>query len=160
MEFIPIKDYEKYSINREGVVMREWKNGTKTEIKGSIGRNGYRMVSLTKQGKTKHFTVHRLLAIYFIPNPDNKPICDHINRDRSDNRIENLRWVTTHENCMNKTRTKYITSGTETIDKYTYTYHRVWWWEKIDEFEFKRRSKRFTDLEKAQAFLSITKTSS
>ncbi|MGL5056829.1 MAG: HNH endonuclease [Fusobacteriaceae bacterium] len=49
----------------------------------------------------KNVQIHRALALCFIPNPDNKPIVDHINIDSMDNRLENLRWVTISENAKN-----------------------------------------------------------
>lgn len=64
-------------------------------------KNGYFRVDLCKDGDKKHFTVQRLVAIAFIPNPENKPEVDHINRDPADNRLENLRWVTSTENKNN-----------------------------------------------------------
>lgn len=49
----------------------------------------------------KNRFVHRLIAEAFIPNPDNLPEVDHLNRNRADNRVENLRWVTHKENSRN-----------------------------------------------------------
>ncbi len=62
---------------------------------------GYFSVSLTKNKKTKLYLLHRLLAITFIPNPENKPQVNHINGIRSDYRLENLEWVTPQENTDN-----------------------------------------------------------
>ena len=59
--------------------------------------------------------MHRLIAEHFIPNPENKQQVDHINRDRTDNRIENLRWVTQCENQQNKGIQKNNTSGIKNI---------------------------------------------
>ena len=81
---------------------------TKSKIlKGFISAYGYAMVSLCKNGKKKHFQVHRLVAIAFIPNPENKPEIDHINTIPLDNRICNLRWVTRSENQNNPLTLKH-----------------------------------------------------
>ena len=63
--------------------------------------NGYYVVRLCKNGKMKNCKVHRLVAIAFIPNPENKAFVDHIDTNRSNNRVENLRWVTRQENYDN-----------------------------------------------------------
>lgn len=74
-----------------------------------LSKNGYEMVSLSKDGKEYSFKVHRLVAEAFIPNPENKPCIDHINTIKTDNRVENLRWVTHKENMNNEiTRAKML----------------------------------------------------
>lgn len=53
-------------------------------------------------------TVARLVAIAFIPNPDNKPEIDHINTIKTDNRVSNLRWATSYENAHNSITEKRV----------------------------------------------------
>lgn len=65
---------------------------------------GYKYIKLCKGGTTKGFSIHRLVAMAFIPNPDNKPQVNHINGKRDDNRIENLEWVTVSENHLHAYR--------------------------------------------------------
>ena len=61
---------------------------------------GYLYVNFGMGCKHRKY-IHRLVAEHFIPNPENKPEIDHINTDRTDNRVENLRWVTHKENMNN-----------------------------------------------------------
>lgn len=71
--------------------------------------DGYLLVSLCKNNMKKTFSVHRLVATTFIPNPDNKPHIDHINTIRIDNRVDNLRWCTAKENFYNPiSRKRYL----------------------------------------------------
>lgn len=58
----------------------------------------YFFVSLSKNGKSKKYQIHRLVAIAFIPNPENKPYVNHINEITTDNRVQNLEWSTCGEN--------------------------------------------------------------
>lgn len=78
-----------------------WTNGRKNN-------NGYSQVGI----RGKLYLVHRLVAEAFIPNPEQKPTVDHINREPSDNRICNLRWATYKEQVDNR---KYV--GVE-LEKY------------------------------------------
>ena len=85
---------------------------TSRVLKGRLDMYGYCRVILYKKGaKYKSFQIHRLVATAFIPNPENKPQVDHANTVRADNRLDNLRWVTYHENNMNPlTREKFRTN--------------------------------------------------
>lgn len=65
--------------------------------KGSLS-NGYRRVHLRKIDSYKHYLVHRLVAKYFIENPNNDPIINHIDTNKSNNNIDNLEWCTHSEN--------------------------------------------------------------
>jgi hypothetical protein len=66
--------------------------------------SGYIKVTLHYNKKTNNSSIHRLIATAFIPNPDNKPTVDHIDRNRSNNNIINLRWATSKEQNNNKNK--------------------------------------------------------
>lgn len=79
--------------------------GTSRRVKGKIVycgklRNGYTMVSLYKDGKTKDEMVHRLVAGAFLDKPKGAEEVNHINHKRDDNRKSNLEWCTHHENMI------------------------------------------------------------
>lgn len=61
---------------------------------------GYLQVELAKDGETKMFTVHRLVAIHFVDGYADGLVVNHINEDKQDNRAENLEWCTTSENIL------------------------------------------------------------
>ncbi|AYV76739.1 MAG: HNH endonuclease [Terrestrivirus sp.] len=77
-----------------------------------IPRNtGYVYVTLKNEKSVKSFFVHRIIALTWIENPENKSTVDHINRIRSDNRVENLRWATNIEQAKNQTKPLLINSA-------------------------------------------------
>lgn len=69
-------------------------------IKPHIARNGYINICLHGMSSQKNFSIHRLIAQAFIPNPENKPEVNHIDGNRSNNKISNLEWCTRSENGL------------------------------------------------------------
>ena len=93
--------YPSYWVSNLGNVKRIYKNGNERILKPSITYKGYHIIDLTRKPKRVHGRIHRMVAECFIPNPDNKPFVDHINGNKSDNGIDNLRWATNSENQQN-----------------------------------------------------------
>ena len=104
-----ISDYPGFAIHSNGSV-----ENTKTgrTLKPRININGYYQVDLkNRDGNYKNVRVHKLVARYFIKNPDKKRCVDHIDRDRLNNDYRNLRWATYLENNRNKSKQSNNTSG-------------------------------------------------
>lgn len=76
--------------------------------------HGYLFVNLWKYNKGRHEYVHRLVAMAFIPNPENKPTVNHKDEDKQNNHVDNLEWMTYEENNNYGTHNE---RGTETRRK-------------------------------------------
>ncbi len=83
-----------------------WSVRRKRWIKTFLNKEGYLRVTLWKNWKGKTHFIHRLTAVHFINNPDELPCVDHIDGDKTNNRIQNLRWVTHSDNNHNRKNAK------------------------------------------------------
>lgn len=95
MKWKQIEGYENYSVSDTGLVRNDL---TGKKLLPYRTKKGYWRLHLTKNGVQKKFLIHRLVAQAFIPNPDNLDTVDHINGDKTDNRVENLQWLSNQDN--------------------------------------------------------------
>jgi hypothetical protein len=100
-EWRPIPGFENYEISNHGHVRKGDMMRKCTVITQPCGYKCVR-VGLCKDRKQTQYTVARLIAQAFIPNPDDHPTVDHIDRDSLNNHVTNLRWASRHTQCMNQ----------------------------------------------------------
>lgn len=120
-KWIPIKDYEElYHISNIGDVksLSKFRNNgkggyTQKELilKPSLVGNGYKKVVLTKEGNKEDLLIHRLVAIHFVPNPNNLPEVNHKDENILNNVFKNLEWCTSKENCNYGVRNNKISKN-------------------------------------------------
>ena len=100
-----IKGYEGlYGITSCGKV---WSYRNECFLKPVVNQKGYLIVCLYKDGQSKMYRVHRLVAEAYLPNPENLPQVDHIDNDKTHNYVNNLQWITNRDN-VRKGRNKPI----------------------------------------------------
>jgi len=140
-----IVGYENYLIYPDGKVQNKV---SKRYLSTCDDGNGYLILNLYKDGNRKLHKIHRLVGLHYIPNPENKICLDHINGNRKDNRVENLRWATHSENGQNREEQSNSALGIKNIHKHSkqngYSYEKM--------IRGKKHRKYFKTLEEAIAY--------
>ncbi len=132
-----IDGYDNYEISSHGRV----RNINTMRILNPGIRKGYYYVSLWKNNKVKKHQIHRLVAFTYCINLNDYTVVDHINRVKTDNMFNNLRWVTSSENSRNRTISKNNTSGTQGV---YYDTRRDAWKSRWYDLNGKVHNKSFT----------------
>lgn len=115
-EWKDVVGFEMYEVSSLGKIRNKETGYIKTP---GVGKRGYPVVSMRRDGKMYLKTVHRIVANAFIPNPEDKPEVNHINGDKTDYRIENLEWTTTKENNAHARRTGlHKSDGDKAVNQY------------------------------------------
>ena len=130
IEGIVIPEFQNYIVTRDGKI---YSSNIKKFMNPEVKNDGSLVVVLRNKNIKKHEFVHKLVAKMYIPNPENKECVHHINRDKKDNRVENLCWSTVSEGLLRYNMKKkepviqYDTNGnfireyTSNIDAYNET---------------------------------------
>lgn len=101
---LDVKGYEGlYGVTKDGKVYSYISNKF---LKPGVERGGYLCVILCKNGKKKHYKVHRLVAMTYIENPNNYPHINHKDEDKTNNNVSNLEWCTAKYNNNYGTKLK------------------------------------------------------
>ena len=109
-ELRPVADFPGYFVSRDGEVYSE-RRGALKKLRPGKHRSGYLCVNLCRDGEKVTRQVHRLVALAFVPNPDNKPLVCHRDGDPANNRAGNLYFGTQQENMSDMVRHGRSTRG-------------------------------------------------
>jgi len=150
-EWRPVKDFPEYQISNLGRVKSLNYNHTKQEqiLKHRLDKGGYSVCCLSNQGIKKTKKIHRLIGEAFLENTENKPTIDHIDRNKQDNHLDNLRWATHKEQIANQFHGLVGTNTGEPYISYNVVNSRYYFQKKTNKNKIQ---KNFKTLEEAVAF--------
>ena len=122
-QFRLVNGYDNYEVSSHGRVRN---NHTGRILKAGTEGSGYHYVNLYKDKKLKSHKIHRLVCFAFCENPNDYDVVDHIDRNRTNNMFNNLRWCTYSENNRNRTLNKDNTSGIKGVYKDRSCWRAFW----------------------------------
>lgn len=138
-----IEDFPNYEISTMGNV-RNTKTGK--DKKPTLGSRGYCRIMLYNNGKEKGMLVHRLVCLAFLENPDNLPQCDHIDNDKTNNKLSNLRWISSYDNIIRQNKNINGKNIHQSGNKYYISY-------RVKGITYKRTTNTFEEAEIELALL-------
>lgn len=111
-----VRSLDRYVTHSRGVVKYIRKGCV---LKQNTDKGGYKYVGLYKDGKVKYIKVHRLVAQVFLHNPDNLPEVNHIDENKSNNRVDNIEWCSHKQNCNHGTRNERMSKNKLNYQSYS-----------------------------------------
>lgn len=101
-----INGLETHYISDTGIVFSQKSDGKFKELKTHLdGKGRYEVIKISEKGKRYHYLIHRLVAIHFLPNPNNYNEINHIDYNEKNNHVSNLEWCNRKQNmehCFKK----------------------------------------------------------
>lgn len=110
-DFVELREFPDYYINKNGDILSR-KRGRPHILTHKFLKGGHHFVSLKCKNGLSYKLVHRLVAITFIPNPNNLPIVRHLDDNKDNNNVSNLAWGTIKDNVADANKNKCYRGGT------------------------------------------------